>query len=86
MLMVKAADAAVRRDPCGTEREAGIDHFSPHDLRRSFVTAMLDAGQDVLTVQKLAGHADVTTTARYDRRGERAKRRAVQSLELPIAA
>ena len=68
------------------QQVAGVEHFSAHDLRRSAVTHMLDAGVDVITVQKLAGHADLTTTARYDRRGEQAKRRAVQSLDLPSAA
>ena len=63
---------------------AGVDHISPHDLRRSTVTHLLDAGVDVLTVQKLAGHADASTTARYDRRGEHAKRRAVRQLSIPL--
>ena len=68
------------------QQTAEVDHFSAHDLRRSTVTHLLDAGVDVFTVQKLAGHADITTTARYDRRGEQAKRLAVQSLSLPVAA
>lgn len=68
------------------QEQAGIEPFSPHDLRRSTVTHLLDAGVDVFTVQKLAGHADASTTARYDRRGETAKRRAVKSLAIPRKA
>jgi len=60
--------------------QAMIDRVRPHDLRRTFVTQLLDVGVDINTTRQLVGHTDIQTTARYDCRDQKNQQRAVKRL------
>ena len=76
------SDHGVMRRVTVRAQEAGLAKITPHDLRRSFVTLLLDAGADVLSVQRQAGHASATTTAKYDRRPMMAAKRAASLVSI----
>lgn len=60
--------------------EAKIKKISPHDLRRTYATKLLEQGEDLFIVQELMGHTRIDTTKKYDRRSDKFKNKAAESL------
>ena len=60
-----------------TGREESVERtscvYTPHSLRATTATVLLDSGVDIRKVQKLLGHKAVTTTQIYDKRRHGAK-------------
>ena len=75
----RALTAAALRDRIGrAARQAGIERrVTPHMLRHTCATHLLDAGADIRIVQRLLGHASISTTEIYTHVSDTSLRRAV---------
>lgn len=73
---VSALSAAIKQ----ALRNAGLGHLRPHDLRHTFASALVIAGQSLRVVQELLAHSDIRSTQIYAHLSEDAMTAALGSL------
>ena len=69
-----------RQMPDGQTRLESV--YTPHSLRATAATLLLDAGVDIMEVKELLGHRHVTTTQIYDKRRRAAREGASHKMPL----
>jgi integrase len=62
-------------------KKSGIPHCRFHDLRHTFATRLVMKGADLVTVQELMGHKNITMTKRYSHPTPEHKKQAVERLD-----
>ncbi len=65
-------------------RRSGINHCRIYDLRHTFATNLVMAGVDIVTVQELMGHKDISMTKRYSHPTPEHKKQAVNKLNIGV--
>lgn len=66
------------------QQMAGIPAFTPHDLRRTCISNMIDLGIDMFTIASIVGHGSPEITSRYDRRNETRKIEGFTKYHVPF--
>lgn len=61
-------------------KNVDVEHFTTHDLRRTFITHLLDNDADKFSVKRLVGHSSINTTEIYDRRDQKIDKETIKLL------
>jgi site-specific recombinase XerD len=59
---------AIKERTAGEGGVARVNVYTPHSLRATTATLLLDSGVDIIKVKELLGHRHITTTQIYDKR------------------
>jgi site-specific recombinase XerD len=78
----RMTDQAVYTILDARRKQAGLEKFSPHDLRRTLASTLLQKGLPLEDVRDVLGHSSVTTTERYDMRNTDRLKDKIRNIDL----